>query len=127
MDPSEVRRNMQFSSRYTYIRFLMDLSDVHFLPDEDIVNFLLSRYGVDISEEEVRAQVMHGLGGGNGCIDLMEMMCMLMIPTLLKAASPEELPADLVRPPNGLIDFVLHTILHDVRSFWGRGWFSEIT
>ena len=61
---------------------------------------------------------MQGLGGGNGCIDLMEMMCMLLIPTLLKAASPEELPEDIVRPRNGLIDYVLHMILHDVRLFF---------
>lgn len=52
---------------------------------------------------------------------------MLMIPTLLKAASPEELPEDIVRPRNGLIDYVLHMILHDVRSFFLSWSFSEIT
>jgi hypothetical protein len=61
---------------------------------------------------------MQGLGGGNGCIDLMEMMCMLLIPTLLKATSPEELPEDIVRPRDGFIDYVLHMILHDVSSFF---------
>ena len=64
---------------------------------------------------------MNGFGGGDGCIDLMEMMCMLLIPTLLKAAkaeSPAELPENVVRPRNGLIDYVLHMILHDVSSFF---------
>jgi len=82
------------------------------------VLFLLSRYGIDVTEEDVRTHVIRGLGGGDeeqdDCIDLCEMACMLLIPTLLKACSDEaNLPEGVVRPREGLVDYVLHMILHD--------------
>lgn len=58
--------------------------------EEDIVLFLSSRYGIKVSPGEIRKVVMKGLGGGDGddvCIDLMELVAMLLIPTLLKAAA----------------------------------------
>jgi hypothetical protein len=99
--------------------------------DNDIVNFLMSRYGMDISAEEVRRHVIRGLGGGDEevGIDLMEVVAMLLIPTLLKAATPvEELPDGVIRPRYGMLDYVLSMILHDVRfvvvasrvTCWGR-------
>lgn len=57
--------------------------------DADIVRFLLSRYGIKVTEDEVRKTVMFGLGGGDddeACIDLMELAAILLIPTLIKAA-----------------------------------------
>jgi len=60
------------------------------IKDIDIVRFLSSRYGIKVTEEEVRKTVMHGLGGGDDdevCIDLMELVAILLIPTLIKAAN----------------------------------------
>lgn len=86
--------------------------------DEDIVTFLMSRYGIDISGEEVRRHVIRGLGGGDeeqdGCIDLMELVAILLIPTLLKASS-DELPQGVIEPRSGMLKYVLSMILHDVR------------
>ena len=80
--------------------------------------FLLSRYGIEVTAEEVRTQVIRGLGGGDeeqdDCIDLCETVCMLLIPTLLKACMDEaELPKGVVRPRPGLVNYVLSMILHD--------------
>lgn len=86
--------------------------------DEDIVLFLLSRYGIVVTAEDVRKQVIRGLGGGDeeadDCIDLCEMVCMLLIPTLLKAVTDnDDLPEGVVHPKPGLVDYVLSMILHD--------------
>jgi hypothetical protein len=81
----------------------------------------MSRYGIDISAEEVRRHVIRGFGGGDEekdvCIDLMELVAILLIPTLLKATCPpDKLPKGVIRPRNGMLDYVLSMILHDVRS-----------
>lgn len=55
---------------------------------QDIELFLKSRHGVVVTEEEVHNQIINCFGGGtNGskCIDLMELVAMLIIPTLLKS------------------------------------------
>ena len=59
---------------------------------EDISLFLLSRFGIVVSEEEVQEQILSGLGGGNSgdeCIDLMEVVAILLIPTILKSSKIE--------------------------------------
>ena len=59
---------------------------------EDISLFLISRFGIVVTEEEVEDQIMSGLGGGNSgdeVIDLMEVAAILLIPTILKAAKVE--------------------------------------
>lgn len=56
----------------------------------DISNFLCSRYGIKVSEEEVRKTILKGFGGGDEddeCIDLTELVAILMIPFLLKASN----------------------------------------
>ena len=63
--------------------------------------------------------MIRGLGGGDeerdGCIDLMEVVAILLIPTLLKASSQaDELPDDIIQPRQGMLDYVLSMILHDV-------------
>jgi hypothetical protein len=88
--------------------------------DEDIQLFLMSRYGIEVSVDEVRDTVLKGLGGGSGddeCIDVMEMVAILLIPTLLKAAQEETnvtLNSKLILPRPGIIRFVLDMILQDV-------------
>jgi len=80
-----------------YISALMQTKVGHLRLDgsirsEDIVLFLSSRYGIRVSSEEVRKTIMTGMGGGgdrdNACIDLMELVGCLLIPTLIKAAHP---------------------------------------
>lgn len=79
--------------------------------------YLRSRYGIVVTEEDVQQQVIRGLGGGDeeldDCIDLCEIVCMLLIPTLLKAVAGDDLPEGVVRPKPGLVDYVLSMILHD--------------
>ena len=54
----------------------------------------MSRYGIRVSEDEVNKTIIQGLGGGSDqddVLDLMEMVSMLLIPTILKAARKEYL------------------------------------
>lgn len=56
----------------------------------DIKMFLMSRYGIDVSEEEVKEGIMKGFGGGGiseedgDTMDLTELVAMLLIPTLVR-------------------------------------------
>lgn len=55
----------------------------------DVVNFLSSRYGIRVTPEEVKQTILRGLGGGDGdddVIDLAEVVAILIIPELIKAA-----------------------------------------
>jgi len=56
---------------------------------KDISNFLCSRYGIKVSDDEVRRTIIKGFGGGDEdeeCIDLTELVAILIIPLLLKAS-----------------------------------------
>lgn len=101
---------------------------------------MASRYRIFLTPEEVRSTILNGFGGGDGeddCIDLMEMVAILSIPTLLRAANnmnekgKEYYPSDnsnpvvtnedntlgdSMNPPRGLLDYVLKMILHDVKD-----------
>lgn len=91
----------------------------------DIRLFLRSRYGILVDEEELRKTVISGLGGGESdeeIIDLMEVVCILLIPTILKAARVEtdedsplsqELPKGVIPPEPHLIQKVLTMMLED--------------
>lgn len=56
----------------------------------DIKKFLISRYGIVVSEEDVTETIMKGFGGGGiseadgDTMDLTEMVAMLLIPTLVR-------------------------------------------
>ncbi|GKY91070.1 hypothetical protein MPSEU_000079800 [Mayamaea pseudoterrestris] len=98
---------------------------------DDIRLFLRSRYGIVVETETVHSVIMSGLGGGSGkasskmnngneaddeVIDLMELVALLMIPTLLKARLQQlqdSLPEGVIKPPHGLLEYVLKIILHD--------------
>lgn len=128
------------------------------LRDADIRLFLSSRYGIRLSEEEVRATVLRGLtttttapatnsgveGREHVDLDLMEVVSLLFIPLLLKAAAaadagkkdvvadvPENNGTDAVEaaekdggdtacpenvqlPPPNILSDVLRMILEDV-------------
>jgi hypothetical protein len=70
-----------------------------------------------VDNEDVRTKIIHGLGGGcqkeDTCLDLMEVVAIILIPTLLKAASQDALPDNIVKPKEGLMQYVLNMILHD--------------
>jgi hypothetical protein len=111
--------------------------------------FLSSRYGIKVDQEKVMSTILHGLGGDSSadddCLDLMELVAMLLIPIFLKAADTDtmELTEEqflawgkgtavdvdalmelstkndstegLEPVPKGMLDYVLKMILHDVR------------
>ena len=59
---------------------------------EDIQVYLLSRFGIDVTLEEVRQIIMRGMGGSSNedeVLDLMEVTAIILIPLLLKAAYVE--------------------------------------
>ena len=70
---------------------LLSSQPIHILnAAEDIRLYLKSRHGVVVPEEEVEARMVSGLGGGshqNGTIDMMELVALLLIPTLIKASN----------------------------------------
>jgi hypothetical protein len=90
--------------------------------DEDVRLFLLSRYGIDVTVDDVRKTILSGMGGGaeeNEVIDAMEVMAILMIPVLRKAAEIQKgtvLPDGISAPPKELLDLVLTMILTDVSA-----------
>jgi hypothetical protein len=88
--------------------------------DEDIRLFLLSRYGIDVTVDEVRSAILSGMGGGSydaEVLDAMELVAILMIPALRKTDAfrrNESIPKDILMPPEGLLEKVLHMVLTDV-------------
>jgi len=67
---------------------------------EDISLYLRSRYAVDVPAEEVRRNILPGTGGEEdeeGRIDLAEYVATLLIPTLVKAATAENIDNDKSR------------------------------
>jgi hypothetical protein len=108
--------------------------------------FLSSRYGIKVDQEKVKNTILQGLGGDSSadddCLDLMEIVAMLLIPIFLKAADTDtiELTEEQFRywgkvvdvdefaecptknkateglepVPKGMLDYVLKMILHDV-------------
>mmetsp|Transcript_10121 Transcript_10121/g.14728 ORF Transcript_10121/g.14728 Transcript_10121/m.14728 type:complete len:1032 (-) Transcript_10121:116-3211(-) len=55
----------------------------------DVKNFLLSRYGINVTEDEIRKSIFYDLAGGDSdddCIDLTEVVAMLVIPYLVRVA-----------------------------------------
>lgn len=84
---------------------------------EDIRVFLSSRYGIDVTDQEVKDTILQGLGGGNDVLDLMEVMACLLIPTFLKAfyqINGMPLPTHVVPTQDELLPLALKVILHDV-------------
>lgn len=90
----------------------------------DIKLFLRSRYGIEVSEEQVRNTILQGMGGSSEedeVIDLMELTAILMIPVVLKASLLQEgadLPDGAEAPPADLIEYVSKMILHDVSAYF---------
>lgn len=58
---------------------------------DDIAKFLISRYGIKVTETEVAESIAKGFGGGGiseddgDTLDLCEIVALLLVPTLLKA------------------------------------------
>jgi len=63
---------------------------------EDVQAFLLSRYGIQVSRDEVLTLIFQGLAGGdseNDCIDIVELVAILIIPYLVKLVSEKDYKA----------------------------------
>merc|ERR1712087_378753 len=63
------------------------------IKDVDICAFLASRFRIYKTPEEIRSVIIKDLGGGDSeedCIDLMELVAILLIPMLLRAADANE-------------------------------------
>jgi hypothetical protein len=90
------------------------------ISDQDISLFLRSRFGLDISCQQVRETILQGMGGSSEdgeVVDLMEMTTILFIPYLVKAAMVhrgEPLPEGTQRPSSHVLKHVCQMIIHDV-------------
>mmetsp|Transcript_24281 Transcript_24281/g.45209 ORF Transcript_24281/g.45209 Transcript_24281/m.45209 type:complete len:1056 (+) Transcript_24281:78-3245(+) len=92
----------------------------------DIRMLLTSRYGVVVDEDTIKTTVMSGLGGGDSeeeIVDLMEVVSLLLIPTILKCSRVETdkksplsgpLPEGVLPPEPDLMKRILKMILEDV-------------
>ena len=98
--------------------------------DEDIKAYLRSRFGIEVTLDEVRNTILQGLGGSDGegeVIDLMELTAIILIPLLLKAAAvikqgdDRPLPPGVVPPPPHLLETALTILLHDVNGGHNSG------
>ncbi|CAJ1932922.1 unnamed protein product [Cylindrotheca closterium] len=96
---------------------------------KDVRAFLLSRYGIELTKDQVRTVIFRGLAGGEGeddAIDILEIVAILMIPMLVKVSdellgsrpggarmsSIDEAKKRLL-PPATIIEDVLRDILRD--------------
>lgn len=95
--------------------------------DEDIKLYLRSRFGIEVTLEQVRSTILHGFGGGDEgdaddgeVIDLMELTTIILIPLLLKASIVEgngmALPEGILPPPDRLLQDVIDMVVHDSGS-----------
>jgi hypothetical protein len=79
-----------FDFREKSLDILLTSACISFIEADDIMHFLSSRYGIRVTTKEVRETIIRGLGGGDSedeCIDLTEVLAILMIPEILKAAN----------------------------------------
>lgn len=94
------------------------------IKDEDIKLYLRSRFGIEVTLEQVRSTILHGMGGGeagdgdeNEVIDLLELTAIILIPLLLKASIVEgdggTLPEGVLPPPERLLQDIVQMIVHD--------------
>lgn len=104
----------------------------------DVVYFLRSRYGIYVDEDQVKKIIFKGLAGGDSeddCLDMMEMVAVLIIPLLLKVSQKDSQIVKVrddfqkerdyndyvkiqekmkaLEPPNRIIADVLRNILKD--------------
>jgi hypothetical protein len=84
----------------------------------DIRLYLASRFGITITEEQVKDIVLHGLtADANDVLDLVEVVACLLMPTLLKVKNQQAgnpLPHFVVEADKDLVEKVLKTIQRDV-------------
>jgi hypothetical protein len=84
----------------------------------DIRLYLASRFGITITEEQVKDIVLHGLtADANDDLDLVEVVACLLMPTLLKVKNQQAgnpLPHFVVEADKDLVEQVLKTIQRDV-------------
>mmetsp|Transcript_4762 Transcript_4762/g.11274 ORF Transcript_4762/g.11274 Transcript_4762/m.11274 type:complete len:311 (-) Transcript_4762:4023-4955(-) len=97
-----------------------------FSADEDVRVYIMSQFGIEVSNEQVREYIFKGLAGGDGedeAIDILEIVAILMIPMLVKVsdsvlgnrkrASTLTTDQERLLPPSTIIADVLQDILSD--------------
>lgn len=130
MDPWTVRKILFRKAvvcRFSYFHLVFC---VH-CPASDVRAFLLSRYGIQLTEDQVRDAIFRGLAGGEGEdeeIDILEIVAILMIPMLVKVSdgivegneasggarkSYADEDKERLLPPASIIEDVLRDILRD--------------
>jgi hypothetical protein len=88
------------------------------LRDNDIRMYLKSRHGIVVNNTQVRRDIIHGLASSTSqedVLDLMEIVALLMIPTLLKAKQQMNGTKlrKVVQTPKGMLEYCLKMILFD--------------
>jgi hypothetical protein len=90
--------------------------------------YLASRFGITITEEQVKDIVLHGLtADANDVLDLVEVVACLLMPTLLKVKNQQAgnpLPHFVVEADKELVEKVLKTIQRDVLLGVSLTWWS---
>jgi hypothetical protein len=96
--------------------------------NDDIQVYLLSRFDIKVTKE-IQTIIMDGIGGSSNddeVLDLMEVIAIILIPLLLKAAYVEgsyddvennihkTLPPGVLPPPSDLLADCANIIIHDV-------------
>jgi hypothetical protein len=84
------------------------------IEDNDISLFLSSRYGVQVTPEEVRETILDGLGGTGGYMDMMQLVSLLMVPVLRQEQHDREFAGNESQNENDLLLFTIEMLLHDV-------------
>lgn len=59
---------------------------------KDVKYYLMSRYGIDVTVEQIQKLVFHDLAGGSNetdCIDICELVAILLIPLLVKSKTAD--------------------------------------
>lgn len=88
---------------------------------EDIQRFLMSRYGIKVTEDQVRNTILEGMGGGStqdDVLDLMEVVAMLLIPIFLKAARKDYLCEDESLDDQSVLQESRRTAAKSLRTRW---------
>lgn len=88
---------------------------------EDIQRFLMSRYGIKVTEDQVRNTILEGMGGGStqdDVLDLMEVVAMLLIPIFLKAARKDYLCEDESTDDLSVLQESRRSTARSIRTRW---------
>jgi hypothetical protein len=82
------------------------------IQDVDISLFLSSRYGIQESPDDIREKILSGLGSTDGYMDMMQLVSLLLIPTLRE--QQEQYKNGEEDGHTDILKYTLEMMLHDV-------------